>query len=94
MPLLPGSSKEILSHNIAEMVKAGHPENVAVAAAYANSRKHGDGEKHIKNAKRPGLHPNHPFNAKNAPNNRRKADSEPAERKAGTESAAEDKAEM
>lgn len=72
MPLIAGSSPEIISHNIGEMVRAGHPENVAVAAAYANARKHGDGEKHIAKAKRPGLHPDHPFNGPNAPSNRRK----------------------
>jgi hypothetical protein len=72
MPLLPGSSREVISHNIGEMVKAGHPENVAVAAAYANARKHGDGDKHIASAKRPSLHAGHPFNNAKAPDNRRK----------------------
>jgi hypothetical protein len=71
MPLIAGSDPVVISHNIAEMVRAGHPENVAVAAAYANARKHGDGEKHLK-AKRPSLHPDHPFNGPNAPSNRRK----------------------
>jgi hypothetical protein len=34
MPLEPGKSKEAFSHNVSEMVKAGHPEKQAVAAAY------------------------------------------------------------
>lgn len=35
MPLEKGDSPEIISKNIAEMVKAGHPQAQAVAAAYA-----------------------------------------------------------
>lgn len=35
MPLKKGKSKEIIS----EMVKAGHPRKVAVAAALSNARK-------------------------------------------------------
>ncbi len=72
MPLLPGKSPDIISHNIGEMIKAGHPEKVAVAAAYANARRHGDGEKHIAQAKRPSLHAGHPFNNHRAPDNRRR----------------------
>jgi hypothetical protein len=34
MPLLPGSSDAVVSHNIAEMIKAGHPNDQAVAAAF------------------------------------------------------------
>lgn len=71
MPLLRGNTPEVVSQNVREMVQAGHPENVAVAAALANAKKHGAGEAHLK-AKRPGLHPDHPFNSKNAPDNRRK----------------------
>jgi 8-oxo-dGTP pyrophosphatase MutT (NUDIX family) len=45
MPLLSGSSRAVISHNIAEMVKAGHPQNQAIAAAYskAGKSKVGDG---------------------------------------------------
>jgi|HubBroStandDraft_1064217.scaffolds.fasta_scaffold32293_2 hypothetical protein len=38
MPLLSGHSKETRSHNIAEMIKAGHPAKQAEAAAYAKAR--------------------------------------------------------
>lgn len=72
MPLIAGKSPEVIQFNIREMRNAGHPENVAVAAAYANARKHGDGEKHARTAKRPGLHADHPFNNAKAPANRRK----------------------
>jgi hypothetical protein len=33
MPLFPGSSDSVVSHNIAEMIKAGHPKDQAIAAA-------------------------------------------------------------
>jgi hypothetical protein len=39
MPLKPGSSKETISANIAEMIESGHPRDQAVAAAYASARK-------------------------------------------------------
>lgn len=39
MPLKKGKSKKILSENIAEMIRAGHPKDQAVAAAYSVQRK-------------------------------------------------------
>jgi len=39
MPLKSGKSKAVISANIAEMVRAGHPQNQAVAAAYAKAGK-------------------------------------------------------
>lgn len=39
MPLKSGSSKEIISANIAELIKSGHEKKQAVAIAYANARK-------------------------------------------------------
>src|SRR4051812_35655710 len=38
MPLKSGSDKETISANIAEMIKAGHPREQAVAAAMRKSR--------------------------------------------------------
>lgn len=40
MPLKPGSSKAVVSENIREMVKAGHPQKQAVAAALSNADRH------------------------------------------------------
>jgi hypothetical protein len=40
MPLVPGSSSAVRSQNIAEMIRAGHPRNQAIAASYANAEKH------------------------------------------------------
>lgn len=34
MPLEPGSSQKTISHNIAELVNAGHPQKQAIAIAY------------------------------------------------------------
>lgn len=40
MPLMKGSSKDIISGNIAELRKSGYPEKQAVAIAYSEARKH------------------------------------------------------
>ena len=40
MPLSPGSSNAVKSKNISEMVRAGHPQDQAIAAAYANAKRH------------------------------------------------------
>lgn len=40
MPLSPGSSQEIVSRNISEMVHAGYPQRQAVAASLDNARRH------------------------------------------------------
>lgn len=39
MPLLPGKSDAIISRNIREMRRAGHPQKQAVAAAMTNARR-------------------------------------------------------
>jgi hypothetical protein len=39
MPLKKSASKKAFSSNVREMVKAGHPQKQAVAAAYATKRK-------------------------------------------------------
>ena len=50
MPLREGSSADTISSNIREMVRAGHPQNQAVAAAYRKARegKKGRAGKHGK----------------------------------------------
>jgi hypothetical protein len=40
MPLKPGHSEKTIGHNIAEMIKAGHPAKQAEAAAFSNARRH------------------------------------------------------
>jgi hypothetical protein len=39
MPLKSGSSKEAISHNIREMINAGHPREQAIAAAMRKAGK-------------------------------------------------------
>ncbi len=41
MPLKKGTSRETMSENISEMVRAGHPQKQAIAAAYRQARKSG-----------------------------------------------------
>ncbi len=38
MPLKSGTSNKTISHNIKEMVKAGHPRDQAIAAAMRKKR--------------------------------------------------------
>jgi hypothetical protein len=38
MPLRTGSSRDVVSRNISEMVRAGHPQRQAVAAALSSAR--------------------------------------------------------
>jgi hypothetical protein len=41
MPLHKGKSKKIISENISEMIKSGHPKDQAVAASLNQARKSG-----------------------------------------------------
>lgn len=38
MPLKPGSSKKVVSENIKEMMRSGHPQSQAVAASLEKAR--------------------------------------------------------
>ena len=40
MPLLNGSSKEVISRNIAELIKSGHSKEQAAAIAYDHAESH------------------------------------------------------
>ena len=39
MPLKKGKSKKVISENISEMMRSGHKQNVAIAAAMKKSSK-------------------------------------------------------
>jgi hypothetical protein len=41
MPLKSGSSQEVISANIRELIRAGHPRKEAIAIALSKSRKKG-----------------------------------------------------
>lgn len=45
MPLKPGRSKKTIHTNIVEMIRAGHPVDQAVAAAYKKAGKARRGKK-------------------------------------------------
>ncbi len=45
MPLKSGSSKEVISANVAELINSGHERSQAVAIAYSNARKSASDEK-------------------------------------------------
>src|SRR5271165_6981044 len=45
MPLAKGSSAKVLSGNIAEMIRSGHPREQAIAAAYSEAGKTRGGDK-------------------------------------------------
>lgn len=47
MPLKSGKSKEVISHNIKEMVASGHSQRQAVAAALNNARRTGSKKKSL-----------------------------------------------
>jgi hypothetical protein len=52
MPLKSGTSRETVSENISEMVRAGHPQKQAIAAAMQKKRESGKGKRRTRRAKR------------------------------------------
>jgi hypothetical protein len=59
MPLKPGKSQKVISKNISEMIKSGHPRDQSIAAALSTARKvraaGGRNEDDIRTAKRLGM---------------------------------------
>ena len=55
MPLSPGKSQKTISHNISEMVHAGHPQDQAIAAAL-NTARHTKAEGGMLDAPKTGQH--------------------------------------
>ena len=51
-PLKSGRSKKVISYNIAEMIRAGHPRNQAVAAAMRNAMMRKAGSKKKKKSRK------------------------------------------
>jgi len=52
MPLKGGTSRETVSENISEMVRAGHPQDQAVAAAMQKKRESGKKHRKVRRLKR------------------------------------------
>ncbi len=50
MPLMKGSSKEVISSNISELRHSGYPEKQAIAIAYSEARRSKKGNKNGKKA--------------------------------------------
>lgn len=48
MPLAKGSSKGVISRNIAELIRAGHKPDQAAAIAYRVAREHANRGQHVK----------------------------------------------
>jgi hypothetical protein len=52
MPLKKGKSKAVISSNISEMIKSGHPKDQAIAASLSQARKSGAKIKKDKHSKK------------------------------------------